>query len=180
MSYTQLMIAGDDGEMVGGPEYRNSHGGSSMIWDALSRKYPKKVPFGEAPPVGLSAAPDLWERVAANPKMLHGWELRVLQFTYDNALIRGSDLYRFANDLELFGKAHSRPDFICHLDDWAQEFRRFVVVSGVLAIGLYATSCGDNAWAGYDGEKDEVVPYNILTDEGHWFVPVNPADDAGE
>lgn len=180
MSYTALIpfrdgvaCAPDDDD-----EFRNSWGGAAMIWSALCRKYKSIIypndtvlcpPFRE----GMSSWEDLWK---ADIEMRQ-WERIALQFTFDNALVRGKDAEGLAAALERFEDAHAIPGQVCHLAAMAKRIRSY---QGVDAIGLYASSVGDNQWIGWvngdDEDDDGDYEHYALTGDRHWWVDIAEVD----
>lgn len=170
-------------------EYRNGHGSAPVVWSALARKYERHIYPNDPlthPPIRspFDEWGDLWKAVKDKRVELRPWEWIALQWTYDNALVRGDKLCVVADALERFADAHALPGRVCHLEAMAARMRE-LAAEGVDAVGLYATSVGDNPWHEWSRPDDdgdaESQPYDLRTGTKHWFVdePVatkEPAD----
>jgi hypothetical protein len=168
MSYMQL-IAFRNGEAEPDEEYKNSWGGAAMIWNALVRKYQSNFLLGRSPrKICFEEWQDLFDAVKAERLKLHPWEQCVLEWTYDNALVRREHLREIAVALEKFEDAHAIPNQICHLKAAALRMRKLAEDESVEAVGLYAMSVSENPWLEQDGEEER--PYSLKTGTRHWFV----------
>jgi hypothetical protein len=172
MSYTQLYIIELDGNAIGGEEFRNSHGGASMIWTAICRRYSRTIwpdaPLMQDQSCRWLSDDHIWEKFNALP--LRWWEYNALRFTYDHQIVKAFDLELMAESLERFEDAHGTPSCVCHLPAMAMEIRETIKDGYPLGVCLYATSCGDNLWSVYDDGSDDCRPYNINIDTKHSFI----------
>lgn len=185
MSYSALIVF-RNGLAEADAEYRNSHGTVTVVWDALLKKYEeliyseeeiKQFRFEPWMRAGCNGGYEkLWDVHKATPLPLRPWEWIALQWSYDNALVRAADLLVVGEALERFQDAHvvtSRR--VCHLKAIGERMRELqrgrIEGKDVDAVGLYATSVGDNPWMHYN-EDDELVPYDLNKDTKHWFVDV--------
>jgi hypothetical protein len=174
-----------DGKAEPDEEYSNSYGTAAMVWTALLDKYYEVVYPNESfmahRTAGINGGWEaLWVAVAEHRVPLREWERIVLKWTYDNALMRGSELVALADALDRFEDAFKKPNHVCHLAAIAKRLRE---LQDVDAVGLYATSVVENPWVAQetcepdeDEDPDEVEPdyrpYDLNRDEKHWFVRV--------
>lgn len=152
-------------------EFRNSHGGAAMIWCALCKRYNVRDEYGYQ---GLGAWPILWKKVANDEIKVEPWEQFALSFTYDYALTRREHLNDLADALDKFSEFHNVPKYVNHLPAIAARLRELAKDETVEAVGLYATSCGENMWFQWDAEADESKPYDMTTGDKHWFTTETP------
>jgi hypothetical protein len=181
MSYSEIYVFGTDGDGTGSLELRNSSGGASIVWRYLVRKY-KDLMYDShrggprAPMFEHEMTEDLWKATQDGRVELRWWEWNVLNWTYDNALIRGEDLEPFVASLRMFEEAHALPGYVCHLPAVASHLEELIKASRPRAIGLYATSvCECPWWVGPD-DDGEGRAYNIDRDTKHWFIDIRRAD----
>lgn len=174
MSYSELIVF-RNGLAEADSEYRNSHGTVTVVWDALLRKYEELIYPEQASGI-RGGWEKLWSVHKETPLPLRQWEWIALQWSYDNALVRAPDLHAVADALDRFEDAHViTARRVCHLGAIATRMRE---LEGVDAVGLYATSVGDNPWSVYeppeneDEDDGEHRPYDLNRDTRHWFVDV--------
>lgn len=170
MGYCEL-IPFKDGAPISGVEFRNPWGGASRIWDALFKAYiPKK---GEYDSFLNSAIKDsrLWD--LAKRRDLPTFERAVHLFTFDNFYVKNSNLSRMAADLRSFAEKYPTGECVDHLPAWS----RWMEENGTAeAVGLYATSVGNNLWyrrkkcphCGSEMDESEAVPLSEGTEVYEW------------
>lgn len=144
-------------------EFRNSWGGAARIWHSLFESYiEKKHEY------------DNWMTAAKDGRLWKVWrddrvsdaERVVYWMCCDNALVKRENFAAMASALREFATKHPVDGNVCHLEAWAKVFDE----SDAEAIGLYATSVGDNPWHGWNEETYENEPYDIGKGDKHWFV----------
>jgi hypothetical protein len=182
MSYSEIMIVNQEGDVEGALELRNSHGTAAMVWGALCRKYKDKIydtfrGSNPPPPYEMMMWEDLWKATQDGRVELRWWEWNVLNWTYDNALIKGDDLETFVASLRMFEEAHALPGQVCHLLATADYLEGLLKSDRPRATGLYATSVSDNPWWVRGENDDEGRSYNVDRDAKHWFVAIRKAGD---
>lgn len=144
-------------------EFNNSWGGASRIWDSLFTAYiPKQSEYDN----WMTAAGDgrLW-KVWSDARLSESERL-VYWFSCDNAIVRSKDFAAMAAALRDFVVLHPIVGRVCHLEGYAKVFDE---CQGD-AIGLHTTSVCENPWFDWDENKEESVPYNLLTGDKHWYV----------
>ncbi len=152
-----------DGVAANWHEFSNSWGGAARVWQTLFEKYiPKKSEWDGF----LTAADDgrLWK--VCRDERLSDAERIVYGFCCDDALVKRGDFRRMADALREFARQNPVSGVVCHMEGFAKVFDD---ASGD-AIGLYATSVGEDPWTTYDDKKDEYAPYDIRTGSKHWFL----------
>jgi hypothetical protein len=168
MSYAQLMVF-RNGLAEPDERYGNSHGVCAMVWEVLLAKYYDTVYpgyFGSDHRVaGINGG---WEALWKAQIPYRPWERVVLEFTYDNRLVRGKDVVLLANALDRFEDAHRQPRFVCHL---AAIAKRLGEIGPCDAVGLHATSVNPNPWlVRLPPEYEDARPYDLALDTRHQFV----------
>jgi hypothetical protein len=166
MSYCQINVF-KNGLPEYGEEYRNSHGGHSRIWTALFDKYLKDptIPYDCWLTRSLHDR-SLWE--LAHRKDLPLFERAVHTSTFDYAIVRRENFERYVAHLREFVDTYPAGNYVCHLLAWADFIEG--CDEDVEAIGYYGTSCGEDLWFVWDGDKEESVPYDLNTGEKHLEV----------
>lgn len=157
MSYCQL-IPFIDGKPSHGPEFRNAWGGAARIWTSLFDRYIKNpdTPFHNWMTDRSNA---LWN--LAKDQKLSRHEKAVLAFTFDQFYVRKEHFSMCAHDLRAFANQYPVAGYVDHLAAWADAIENL----DAEAVGLYATSVGENLWFRYDSDADECVPVGI--EKGH-------------
>jgi hypothetical protein len=164
-------------------EYRNGHGTAPMVWGALLDRYRHRIyPDDPVLHTPIRSPFDEWSALwtAAEDLPLRWWERPVLKWTYDRALVRGSDVLRLADCLDRFEDAHAKPDYVCHLGAIAKRLRAIAATMPKLdAVGLWASSVGDNPWIHYCEEADDTIAYSLTDGDDHWWVECqsDPTED---
>lgn len=185
MSYSEMMVVLADGNVESLAEMSNGHGSAPCVWTALCRKYESMMypnrGFLDRAPMVMDQWEDLWKVVAGKmpgvkPLPLHWWEWNVLQWTYDNAMVKRADFEVLARSFRMFQEALVLPIHVCHLGQIATEIDGILADTidgaGPLALCHYHTSVSGHPWSVYNAEEDESTPYNINTGTKHWFVDV--------
>lgn len=177
MSYSQLIVFRNN-EAEGDEKYRNGHGTAAMIWEALHRKYYRLIhpnhPFMAPEVAGINGGWEALWKADQGGLAMRPWERLALKFTYDDALVKGSDVAALADALDRFEDAHAVPGRVCHLSAIAKRLRELGPVD---AVGLYATSVGEYPWnvrwEPTDEDDDpDYRPYDLTRDTKHWFIEV--------
>jgi hypothetical protein len=152
-------------------EFRNAWGGAAYIWDALYEKYLKDPSKPYDSWLGSTGRDDrrLWD--LARREDIPEFMRAVHVSTFDHAIVRAENLPKFCGHLrefaQHFGKERGHGAVVCHLPGWADYIE---TLADVEAVGFYGTSCGENLWRGWDGEKDEPVPYDLGKRTDHYDV----------
>jgi len=170
VSYCALVPFRDHLAETDDVEFRNAHGCTALIWDALCKRYGVWDRYGYQGPEAWSI---LWKR--ANPKHerplpLEPWEQFVLSFTYDWALTRREHLNELADALAKFSEVHGDARYVNHLPAIADRLRELAKDETVEAVGLYGMSCGDSLWSVRNPETEESEPYDLTKHDKHWFT----------
>lgn len=200
MSYTELKIVTENGDVEGFSEYKNSWGFAAFVWDMLCAKYGVEELYRRDKNKSKSREPYLmpgdtwqylWECVKEDKIKLKTWESNVLFSTYDDAIVKRDDLLQLADDYDMFAEALRPEGRVCHLRSIAKDMRK-AYEQGALGICFYAMSVGDDPWYGVYTEEnpddmeldygteeynkqeelweDSYRPYNVNTDSKHWYV----------
>lgn len=141
MSYTKIILF-KQGKMDRSIEFENSWGGAFRIWQSLFNTYVPKKSEHDSP---LQDSQRVWDLVKRTdiPKS----DRAVLAFTFDLFYVRQNNFEQFELDLVAFVKRFPvETGFQDHLPAWIKCFKEHAQVE---AIGLYATSVGENLWRRY-------------------------------
>lgn len=169
MSYCELKIIDKKGDVIGYKEYRNAHGGCAFIWDGIYDRYLKDP--NKQYDSWLSNSDKLWPLY--KDKNIEEWIRIVLASTYDTAMIKRKNLIAMADYYARFVCNFSRPDNICHLDDWARDIIQITKeYPDCIGVCFYGMSVSEDPWWVYEtsNNDDEGRPYNINVDTGHCFI----------
>lgn len=170
MSYTQL-IPFVDGKAQPGIEFRNAWGGAARIWDALFKAYvPKKHEYDS----WVCSTDDRRLRDLAKRADLPKFERAVHVFTFDLFYVRNEHLRDLASDLRAFVQKYPVNGQVDHLPAFAKWLEEHGTVE---AVGLYATSVGENLWhraktcphCGNQTDEMEPVPLSDGTEVYDWL-----------
>jgi hypothetical protein len=170
MSYMGLLAVKPDGDVIPYMDLRNSWLGAAQVWTQLGNKYlgeydiaaeQKKAkesgtefdPFGWIRTWELQHSPDIEEQ---------DWV--TLMTTFDHMIVPKEHMLYVAEQLEKF--AHEFPN--THYKKCAEVLRE-LHGKGYEGFCIYTTSTAENEWV-IENEEDEERPYNIFTDDGHWFL----------
>lgn len=149
MSYTTMLAAGPDGNLVACAEFRNAWRGAMSIWNHLARRYLGLEGFPLSEERGREA---VWA-LAGDPKVEAAHRL-ALQTTLDGALLGPEMAEAVAVALETF------PGATENLIGQAKAIRE-AFASGARAVAWHQMSVDDNPWESY----------NLDRDEGGWWIP---------
>lgn len=177
MSYCALVFFrnGEACELTSADRFDNAHGCVIFVWDALLQKYRRKIfpkmNSWEMPVLGANGG---WEALWAAKIEYRWWERLVLEFTYDNKLVKGGDADDLADAMIRFTDALWDTTVVCHLPDMAKRIRALFYDRPFDAVGLHATSVNTNPWS--VGERNSETddfdwrPYDLARDVRHTFV----------
>lgn len=87
-----------------------------------------------------------------------------LASTFDNVIIKKENMPKLISAFREFRGETS-------IKEQADIIEKMLNDENCIAVGFNQTSVNDDTWTnfgGYDEEKDEEIPYNILTGERHW------------
>lgn len=150
MSYTSLLFF-ENGVQSKEVEYRNSWGGSAMIFAALYDKYCKDPDNPYDSWLGIKNSEKLW--ALQSDDRLPLFEKAVLCFTFDLFYVGKEHFADIVVHMGEFLKANPVPDgHVNHLPAWIQAIRD----SDAEAVAVYGTSVSENLWNRYDGDSDEM------------------------
>lgn len=182
MSYSQMLIAGPDGELAMYEEYKNSHGFLSLIWDVLCRKYEWQIAESQGKSsYSMDAWPKLWKWMSTDPQpKMQPWEMNVLVMSYDRAYTKGKrNLLWYADSLERFSDALVPPTGrVNHLKQMGIDLRTAVEEEGAEYVAWYGMSVAENLfWVSIpqldeDGEEED----GWDSDESHLLSFLNEED----
>jgi len=166
MSYAELKIVEENGDVVGYKKYKNSHGGAAFIWTQLYDKYLKDHNISHDS--WLFGGDKLWK--LSSDKSVPYFARKVLASTYDQVIIKRENLFDLVESFEKFLEVFSSSkNIVCHLFNWIEDIREIYKDNFCQGIAFYQMSVGQDPWWVYDNE-DEGRPYNLEKDEGHWFL----------
>jgi hypothetical protein len=178
VSSSQLFVF-RDGIATPDETYRNSHGTATFIWNALLKKHKETLYPGGVPEYLLLDEDSLGRLLEKKFELLAPWELAVLDWTLDRALIRNENVSNFADHLDRFEESYQLGDRVCHLKSIASRLR--ALEAPFDAVGLYATSVGENLWfhplpeEAWEENGEEERPYDLNKDSDHFYVEVPSA-----
>lgn len=149
MSHTSLVFF-KDGKPDHQVKFRNSWGGAARIWDSLFNEHLKRpdVPYDSWL---FDKGGRLWALIE-DPRISE-YERVALGFTFDLFYVSKKNFRKIASHLREFASKYPVSMKVDHLDAWAGEIEK----SESEAVGLYASSVGENLWKGWDNEKGEEV-----------------------
>jgi hypothetical protein len=172
MSYTELYVAYEDGDLTCEYEFKNSHGGAMFIWNALINKYGIEGPTYAFHEGEKDRYQRLWDFARDNPTKLRPWELNALLSTYDNVTVVREDMLALADSLDRFKDAHDSGKYVCSLAEQATAIRE-AHKKGAHVIAWNQTSVNGDAWLGeYNEETDDYDSYNIHKNDDHWKADI--------
>lgn len=174
MSYSEMLIARADGQLIGYDEYKNSWGFLALIWDVLSAKYKAEIegtiPKSSSP---FDLWPRLWKWAHEDPRpLLQPYEANVLVMSYDKAYTMGREnLLIYADSLDAFSRALvPRAARVNHLPQMAEALRKAVQEDGAEYVAWYGMSVSENLF--FVREEDE----NGDVDDHHMLSFLNEDD----
>jgi hypothetical protein len=176
MSYCQLKGFKED-ETVALGEYQNAHGFLAYVWTALFDKYiPKRFEYDSWRSGEGSRLCNLVE-----DERLTTIEKKMLEMTFDNALVRIEQLRSVIVVFEEFFKMYPPGDYVCHVPAIVETLKELLTSPGdILAIGWYGMSVCEELWSTYDSETDEEHSYALSIGDKHWFVNVELKDECDD
>ena len=171
MSYTEIykFKKNGDAEFIG--ETKNSHRGAMAIWVHLEKKYlPPVVKFGMTIPRphlfdGNDGIREIWA-LNKSDKVSEVEKICLLS-TFDNAIAQVANIQELINAFREFDGETSLKEQADIIENAFNEDPELI------AIGFNQTSVNADTWSnvgGYDEEKEESIPYNILKNTEHWFI----------
>jgi len=169
MSYTSIIFVGAAGEAYTDDEIRNSWGWAPQVWKALHDEY-----IGGSFSLMSDAASEVWK--LKDDRRLDLAEQVALHLTFDNALVKRA---HFLTAAECLDELHRRwrerfSGQVWHAAHIAAALRRAIGESDVQAFWLNCTSVADLPLLGvYDEDREQCRPYNVNTDDDHFFIDVN-------
>ncbi len=126
-------------------EFRNAHGGASLLWSDIHEKYMGLPRYDWL----MKDDPLLWESMeeACPPRLKF-----VLMLTYDMAYLLKEDYgWMFSDINDYLGEMGYTPKgvFTCKYVNHWPAIRDVIEKATCPALGFYWTSCGENAWREY-------------------------------
>ena len=172
MSYTEIYAFGKDGNAYLAGEVHNAWRGSMAVWQIMEKRYlPQFYDHGVKTTRMLSGkhgkddpAREVWALADNLEIPLHE---RISMFvTFDDCLVKAEDIPRVVDAFRKFEGETSLNEQADILEKLAQDLE-------VIAVGWNGTSVNAENWAntgGYDEEAEEVLPYNCLTGDRHYWL----------
>ena len=172
MSYTEIYAFGKDGNAHLAGEVHNAWRGSMAVWQIMEKRYlPQFYDHGVKTTRMLSGkhgkdvpACEVWALADDTGKPLH--ERIVMFTTFDDCLVKAEDIPKVVDAFRKFEGETSLNEQADILEKLAQDHE-------VIAVGWNGTSVNAENWAntgGYDEEAEEVLPYNCLTGDRHYWL----------
>lgn len=166
MSYTQILVATNDGDLNVAAEIHNSWRGAMAIWATLEKRYlppfmPEwakgmNLPYEPSRTMG-DGIKEIWE--LANDKRVSEVDSICLRSTFDNVIVHKENFGRIIEAFNAFEGETS-------LKEQAQFIGSLLNDPNITAIAWRQTSVTGDMWTVWTG--DETIPYNILTGTKHW------------
>lgn len=173
MSYTEIYAFGKDGNAYLAAEVHNAWRGSMAVWQTMEKRYlPQFYDHGVKTTRLLSGkqgeddpAREVWALADNLEIPLH--ERIAMSVTFDDCLVKAEDIPRVVDAFRKFGGETS-------LKEQADILEKLLELDpDVIAVGWNGTSVTAENWAntgGYDEENEEVLPYNCLTGDRHYWL----------
>lgn len=191
MSYTEIMAVRKSGRVEGVEELRNSHLFGPIVWSTLYEKYFRPWNFrlesdeydaakargedvGEFDYSGHRRSWKLYEDPRTEE---HDWA--VLAATFDNVVLPGEHLPRFADLAERYHREHPEvpggrmASHFGRIAEVARELHRL----GSIGMCFYGCSIVENPWSVRHPSRPRWRAYNVNRDSKHWIF--DPADYPG-
>lgn len=183
MSYSELFVVDESGNVRPVCEFRNANRGAMLWWDWIAVKYG----ITDAPFRLLTSGDEAMERLwalASAPEVDVDPDIRiVLATTFDRVVVKRSDLGRVVRAFENFASAIRHPVGSSIKDDpgdpgHAPEMARaLALIEAVAAPGLRGVCwnqmsvCQPFWWVYPDEEhEEEGKAYNVDSGSGHWWL----------
>ena len=176
MSYTEIFKFRKDGNAEAIGETKNAFRSAMAVWDILDKKYlPKFVPewakrIGEvdkeyfrSSDFGGGGLKEVWDLF--NKENVSETDKIALGSTFDKVIVLKEDLPKLIEAFKSFEGETSLKDQVVIIEEALVEDPE------LLGIAWNQTSVNGDCWTnfgGYDEEKQEEIPYNILTMDEHW------------
>ena len=143
-------------------KFRNSHGGLTVVWEALAGKYLGVTKSYSYPDKGWMQLDDVLWDLWKDPFIPEDFRL-VFMWGFDRAYVAANNYERMAKAIRNYLKAFPpKPGCVNHWADIARdlEFRvRNPTRDEPKGIGIYGTSVGENVWIPECDEDGNDKPY---------------------
>jgi hypothetical protein len=170
MSYSQVFLENDEGEMTPDIELSNSWGTAAKIWSDLFDTYvsDRSNQYDN----WMLGTDRLWKVV--DDKRLPRFERLIMASTFDYCLIKRENFEEMAAYYRTFSEKYRKEGFVDHLPTIAERMEGLKDEPTVAAMGFYWTSVSDCLWWVYEGcsecEEREQRNYNTNQDKKHWYL----------
>ncbi len=163
MSYTEIYGVKNTGEVIFVDEIKNSWRGAMHVWTNLSEKY--GIQGGM-----FDGFQQLWK--LADTETLDDFENTVLKSTFDNVVVKKEFIPILLDAFREYENQYPNSS----LSEQAEIIEKEILEDDeMIAVCWNQTSVNRNPWReGYDEDKDEEIPYNILKGNRHWFLTMIP------
>jgi hypothetical protein len=165
MSYTEIYVIDENGDVLPRFEISNSHG-IPQVWDAMLKKY-----CGG----GLWIMdPDLFPKLAAAMDRMTEHEVASLKWTYDKVVVARDNIPKLCESIKIFADQHIPETITQGFRKSGEALQRiYDEYPDALGAAMHATSIVESFWVKYEpgdseDEDDDYRPHNVHTDEGHW------------
>lgn len=172
MSYTEIYGFNKEGNGFFKDEIENSWRGAMAVWRRLEEKYlppleKEEHTYGDQKTSRCflfndEGLKEIWGLV--NNKEVSDDDRVCLVTTFDNVVIKKECLPAVIKAFRNFDGESSLPEQADVLQELYDD-------PNCIAVGWNQTSVNATTWSTYehDDVKDESIPYNLSTGEGHWY-----------
>lgn len=165
MSYTEIYKFTREGEACWVSDIRNAWRGAMAVWRIMEERHlPPKYVYGRLLSrlvEGQKAAMEVWQLYQNKKVPEH--ERIVMLSTMDKCLVKKENLPRLIEAFRKFEGDTSLPE-------QADILEQLLTDDDCIAVAWNQTSVAASVWDRYDEETDEMVPYNCLTQNDHFWL----------
>lgn len=162
MSSCEIYAVKTNGEVSYYDRAKNAWGGAMHIWQTLAKKH-----IGD----GFSFFADMkpvWNLADNESVPMH--ERIVLASTFDKAIAKKDFLPTLIEAFEEFAAEFPTPT----LEKEIEILKTMQDDPEVIGVCWNQTSVNGDPWSVYDEDNDDSIPYNINTNDDHWFLEFAP------
>lgn len=159
MSYTEIYGVKSNGEVVFIGETKNAFRGAMHVWMKLCDKYGIQG--------GMFGGYDRLWKMADKGTLSHAENI-VLKSTFDNVVVKEEEIPMLLEAFKEYDKQFTGSSLL----EQAEIIKEEILNNDeMIAVCWNQTSVNSNPWTdGYDEDKEEDIPYNVLTENRHWFL----------